>query len=161
MNNAVPDERLVEIFDRVIRDITRREAGICLCSGDTAPDGEVCTVYTVFERGFCTCLSLCAETAMFLRLTRGMMEREEVTPQDVEDFAKEYFNVLCGHIVTTLFRETRIPAKFLPPSFQRGRYIPEHHLRHIVLTYSSDEQEHAQLIHHALTEEFSELPCET
>ena len=161
MDTAMQRERLTEIFDHVVRDITQREAGIVLHSSQTQLEGELCTVYTTFDKGYHTSLSLCAETAMFLRLTQGMMEREEVTPQDVEDFAKEYFNVLCGHIVTTLFRETRIPAKFLPPSFQQGRYIPEHHLRHIVLTYSSDEQEHAQLIHHALTEEFSELPCET
>ena len=63
------------------------------------------------------------EAAMFVRLTRGMMQREDVTDRDVEDFTKEYFNVLCGHIVSRLFRETRVPARFSPPVFRRGRYV--------------------------------------
>ena len=149
MNTNIPRERLMEIFDQVVREITQREAGICLAPGNTEPDGELFTVYTIFERGFHTCLSLCAEASMFVRLTQGMMQKEDVTRRDVEDFAKEYFNVLCGHIVSQLLRETRVPARFSPPSFQQGWYAPEDYLRHIVLTYASDGNEHAQLIHHA------------
>ena len=149
MSTSVPRERLTEIFDQVVRDITRREAGICLAPGEAEPSGEVFTVYAVFERGFDTCLSMSAEAAMFVRLTRGMMQREDVTDRDVEDFTKEYFNVLCGHIVSRLFRETRGPARFRPPVFRRGRYVPEDHLRHIVLTYADDRNERAQLIQHA------------
>ena len=110
MSTSVPQERLTEIFDQVVRDITRREAGICLAPGEAEPSGEVFTVYAVFERGFDTCLSMSAEAAMFVRLSRGMMQREDVTDRDVEDFTKEYFNVLCGHIVSRLFRETREPV---------------------------------------------------
>ncbi len=153
MSTSVPQERLTEIFDQVVRDITRREAGICLAPGEAEPSGEVFTVYAVFERGFDTCLSMSAEAAMFVRLTRGMMQREDVTDRDVEDFTKEYFNVLCGHIVSRLFRETRVPARFSPPVFRRGRYVPEDHLRHIVLTYADDRNERAQLIQHAPYEE--------
>ena len=149
MSTSVPRERLTEIFDQVVRDITRREAGICLAPGEAEPSGEVFTVYAVFERGFDTCLSMSAEAAMFVRLTRGMMQREDVTDRDVEDFTKEYFNVLCGHIVSRLFRETRVTARFSPPVFRRGRYVPEDHLRHIVLTYADDRNERAQLIQHA------------
>ena len=147
MSTSVPRERLAEIFDQVVRDITRREAGICLAPGEAEPSGEIYTVYAVFERGFGTCLSMSAEAAMFVRLTRGMMQREDVTDRDVEDFTKEYFNVLCGHIVAQLYRETKVPARFSPPSFRAGRYIPEDHLRHIVLTYAGDRNEHVQLIH--------------
>jgi hypothetical protein len=147
MDNTIPRERLAEIFDQVVREITQREAGICLATGEAVPDGELFTVYTVFERGYSTCLSLCAESALFTRLTQGMMHRQDVSPRDVEDFAKEYFNVLCGHIVAQLYRETKIPARFSPPSFRAGRYIPEDHLRHIVLTYAGDRNEHVQLIH--------------
>ena len=57
--------------------------------------------------------------------------------------------MLCGHIVAQLYRETKIPARFSPPSFRAGRYIPEDHLRHIVLTYADDRNERAQLIQHA------------
>ena len=102
MNNAVSREYLAEVFDHVVRDITRREAGIELQSSDSQPKGETCTVYTAFNKGYHTSLSLCAESSMFVRLTQRMMGREEVTAEDVEIFAKEFFNVLCGHIATQL-----------------------------------------------------------
>ena len=98
-----------------------------------------------------TSLSLCAEKSMFVRLTRRMMEKEDVTSREVELFAKEFFNVLCGHVATQLYQITKVPARFHVPAFCQGRYMPENHLPHIVLTYSSDENESAQLIHHALT----------
>lgn len=145
----VPQERLAEIFDEIIRDITQREAGICLHAQASPPEGELCTVFATFEHGYHTSLSLCAEMSIFRRLTQHMMEMEEVSPQDVEDFAKEYFNVLCGHIVSRLFQLTKVPARFGVPSFYHGRYVPEDQLKHIVLTYSSEQNETAQLIHHA------------
>lgn len=148
MNNAVSREYLAEVFDHVVRDITRREAGIELQSSDSQPKGETCTVYTAFNKGYHTSLSLCAESSMFVRLTQRMMGREKVTAEEVEIFAKEFFNVLCGHIATQLYQTTRVPARFDPPLFYTGRYAPENNLEHIVLTYSSDKNEIAQLIHH-------------
>lgn len=158
MDKKIPRERLTEIFDQVVREITRREAGIRLALGESVPEGELFTVYAVFERGYSTCLSLCAESAMFVRLAQGMMRRQDVSRGDVEAFAKEYFNVLCGHIVAQLYRETKIPARFSPPAFHEGRYIPENHLRHIVLTYASDQNERVQLIHLAPCGEQLEQP---
>ena len=151
MDTAMQRERLTEIFDHVVRDITQREAGIVLHSSQTQLEGELCTVYTTFDKGYHTSLSLCAEKSMFVRLTRRMMEKEDVTSREVELFAKEFFNVLCGNVDTQLYQITKVPARFHVPAFCQGRYMPENHLPHIVLTYSSDENESAQLIHHALT----------
>lgn len=148
MNTVLPLERQAEIFDQVIRDITQRAAGINLCPGETEPNGELFTVHAVFDRGFPISLSLLAEASMFVRLTRCMMQKDEVTPQDVEIFTKEYFNVLCGHIASRLYQETKIPVRFGIPAFYQGRYSPEDHSEHIVLTYISDGNESAQLIHH-------------
>ena len=148
MSTSVPRERLTEIFDQVVRDITRREAGICLAPGEAEPSGEVFTVYAVFERGFDTCLSMSAEAAMFVRLTRGMMQREDVTDRDVEDFTKEYFNVLCGKVTGAMFQATQIPARFGTPVFYHGRYEPEGQEAQFVLTYSDEHSKGAQLIHH-------------
>lgn len=150
MNTLIPSEDLAEIFDQVVREITQREAGIELQSSDAELGGELCTVYTTFHKGYRTSLSLCAERSMFVRLTRRMMEQEDVSDEDVSVFAREYFNVLCGHVATRLFEITKVPARFAVPAFCQGRYTPEGHLEHIVLTYSSDEQECARLVHHAL-----------
>ena len=46
MDTAMQRERLTEIFDHVVRDITQREAGIVLHSSQTQLEGELCTVCT-------------------------------------------------------------------------------------------------------------------
>lgn len=149
MDKAIPEEKLREGLDRIIREVTEASAGISLVRGEAEPGEHICTVHIGFRRGFQSSLSLRADAALFARLSRSMLHQEQITAQDLEDVAKEYFNVLCGHIVSRLFRETRVPARFSPPVFRRGRYVPEDHLRHIVLTYADDRNERAQLIQHA------------
>lgn len=148
MNNALPQEGLEEIFDEITREITKCAAGISLCQGDTLLEGDVYTVYAAFERGFQTSLSFCAEAPLFARLTRYMMQEERVTPKDVEDFSKEYFNILCGRLASRLFQVTKIPSRFGIPVFYQGRYVPEGQGEHFIINYMSDENERAQLIHH-------------
>lgn len=153
MNALVPQKDLEEIFDQIIREITPQAAGFRLRPDTAEPEGEIYTVYIVFEKGFHTTLSLCAERPLLIRMAQYMMQTEDITRQDMEDVAKEYINVLCGHVASRLFQLTRIPARFSVPAFQPGRYAPEGHRDHIVLSYSGNESEHAQLIHHVPLED--------
>lgn len=148
MDTFLSQEKLQEVFDQVIRNVTEREAGILLYQENAPPNGELYTVYAAFEGGFNSSLSLCADASMFTRLTQHMMREKEITPQDVEDFTKEYFNVVCGHIAAELFRTTRVASRFGVPAFYYGRYEPEGRREQFALRYSSDQNECAQLIHH-------------
>lgn len=149
MDTAMPQQRLQEVFDRVTLEVTEQVAGIHLHPEQSPPDGkDVCTVHAAFERGFHSSLSLCADTAMFVRLTQYMMGQEEVSSQDVEDFTKEYFNILCGHIAGALFRMTKIASRFGIPAFYHGQFQPEGQTEHFVLRYSNECAQRAQLIHH-------------
>lgn len=147
MNKLVPREHLEEVFDQVIREITLQAAGIALHPSQAALNGEVYTVYIAFARGFETSLALCAGLPFYVRLARGMTMEESVRPQDVEAVAKEYLNVLGGHIAARLFSKTKVHARFSVPAFYRGQYRPEGYKDHIILTYSSDKNERLQLIH--------------
>ncbi|MCI8501076.1 MAG: chemotaxis protein CheX [Oscillospiraceae bacterium] len=148
MDAVVTQELLTEIFDKTAREVTEQESGIRLRMGSTPPDGELCTVSIPFTRGFHSILSLCAETGLFARLTQGMMRGGTVTPQDIEDFSKEYFNVLCGRIVSRLYQETKVPYRFGIPTFYRGKALPDGYREHFALIYESDENRSAQLIYH-------------
>ncbi len=148
MNALVPQKDLTEILDRIIREITPLAAGIRLFPDTAEPEGESYTVYIVFEKGFHTTLSLRAEKPLLIRMAQYMIQAEDITGQDLEEVAKEYINVLCGHVASRLFQLTKIPARFSVPAFRPGRYAPEGHRDHIVLNYSGDKNEHAQLIHH-------------
>ena len=73
---------------------------------------------------------------------------ESVSPEDLEEFSKEYFNVLCGRIAAAMFKATQVPAHFAPPVFYHGRYEPEGQEIQFMLTYSDEYSKGAQFIHH-------------
>ena len=153
MSTLMPQKDLAELYGRITREITPRAAGIRLRPDTTEPEGEIYTVYVTFEKGFHMTLSLCAEKFLFIRMAQYMMQTEEISRQDMEDVAKEYINVLCGHFSSQLFQLTKIPPRFSVPAFQAGRYTPEGHREDIVLTYSGDHGEHTQLTHHVLLDD--------
>lgn len=147
MDTVMSEEKLQDVFDQVTREVTEKIAGIRLCEGNTPLEEDSCTVHAAFERGFHSSLALCADTAMFTRLTQSMLQEEEVTEQDVEDFTKEYFNVLCGHIASRLFQVTKVASRFEIPEFYAGCYQPENQKEQFSICYSSDKNEGARLSH--------------
>ena len=65
----------------------------------------------------------------------------------MEDFSKEYFNVVCGHIAAKLFEATQKAYRFSVPGFCSGRYQPEEHKEYFALSYAGDQNEGARLVH--------------
>ena len=79
MDTVMSDEKLRSIFDLVVREVTEKLAGIRLYEGSAAPVGkDSCTVHATFARGFSSSLALCADTAMFIRLTQSMLQEEKI-----------------------------------------------------------------------------------
>ncbi len=152
MNRALAKEELERILDQAVQDVTERTAGVRLHQGEQSPGEDLCTVQITFDKGFETSLTLCADTGLLYRMACNSFREESVTPEDLEEFSKEYFNVLCGRIAGAMFRATQIPAHFDPPVFYRGRYEPEGRKIQFVLTYSNEDFGGAQLIHH--------VPCQ-
>ena len=148
MNTAMTKEELERILDQALQDVTERTAGVRLRQGDRSLGEDLCTVHITFDKGFSTSLTLCADTGLLVRMAGNSFHEDTVTPEDLEEFSKEYFNVLCGRIARAMFQETQVPAHFNPPTFHSGRYEPEGQEIQFVLTYSSGQREGAQLIHH-------------
>ena len=144
----MPENKLKEVLDEITRKVTEDSVGIQLIQGESEPGEDVCTVHIRFRKGFHSSLSLRADTAMLTRLTQSMLQEENVTPQDLEDVTREYFNVLCGHIASALHQATRVASRFSVPSFHQGTYSPEDHEEQFVLSYGSDQEGTLQLIHH-------------
>lgn len=150
MYNSVPQEDLAGIFDQITREITPQAAGIRLRPDGGSPQGEIYTVHIAFEKGYHMALSVCAEKAMFIRTAQYMMQTEQISRQDIQDVAKEYINILCGHFAARLFRLTKIPARFSVPAFHEGRCPLDGYRVGFVLSYAGDRDEHMQLIHYIL-----------
>lgn len=148
MNSNMTKEGLAEILDQALQEVTERTAGVRLCQGDQPLGEDLCTVHITFDKGFGTSLTLCADTSLLVRMARNSFHEDAVTPEDLEEFSKEYFNVLCGKIVGAMYRATQVSAHFGPPVFYHGRYEPEGQEAQFILTYSDGHSEGAQLIHH-------------
>lgn len=148
MNNVMTKEGLVQILDQAVQDVTECTAGVRLYQGGQPPENDLCTIQITFDKGFRTSLTLCADTRLLYRMACNSFHEEAVSPEDLEEFSKEYFNVLCGRVAGAMFRATQIPAHFGPPVFYRGSYEPKGCEIQFVLTYSNEYSEGAQLIHH-------------
>lgn len=148
MDAVLSQQELKKIFAQVVREVTEQEAGIFLCLEEELPVGDFYMVHIDFEEGFHSGLSLCADADTLTRLTQNMMQEEEITPQDMADFTKEYFNVLCGQIAAKLFCVTQVASRFGPPVFYKENNQPIDHREQFALGFSGDRNEHVKLIHH-------------
>ena len=148
MSAEMTEERLELVLDQALQDVTERTAGVRLCQRDQPLGEDLCTVHITFDRGFDTSLTLCADTSLLARMARNSFHEETVTPEDVEEFSKEYLNVLCGKVTGAIYRATQSDVHFGAPVFYHGRYEPEGQEAQFVLTYTDEHSEGAQLIHH-------------
>lgn len=148
MDTAMTQDELKEMLDGIVREVTEQTAGVTLAPGRELRGERLCTVYITFNKGFHTSLTLCSDVALLVRMARNALELEEPTTQELEDFCKEYFNILCGKIAVVLFRNTKVPARFSVPTFYRGRFTPEEHRTQFVLTYADEYRDGIQLTHH-------------
>lgn len=148
MNSALTKEKLAQILDQALQDVTERTAGVRLHQGEQPLGEDLCTVHITFDKGFSTSLTLCADTSLLARMAGNSFHEETVTAEDLEEFSKEYLNVLCGKVAGAMFQATQVSAHFGTPTFYHGRYEPEGQEVQFVLTYSDEQSKGAQLIHH-------------
>lgn len=135
-----------------MQDITNNIASIKLQKQDTPLSSDICTVHTTFEGDYNATIILCADTSFFAHLTQCAMQEEKINEQDIEDFAKEYLNVICGKIVAKIFQLTHISSRFSIPNFCAGKYIPiDNNGLKCVLSYKNNCNECLQLIHQIQT----------
>ena len=148
MNTVLTKEELEQLLDQTLQSVTEQTAGVRLHQGNQPLGENLCTVHITFDKGFNTSLTLCADTSLLTRMAGNSFHEDVVNAEDLEEFTKEYFNVLCGKIAAAMYQTTQISAHFGLPRFYRGRYEPEGQEVQFVLTYSNGYREGAQLIHH-------------
>lgn len=137
--------------DEVIKDVFCETTGLHLqnCRGNNIAQDDVCTVHTIFHGGYEARLAFCAQRSMMKRITENMLEEPVVDAEDIVEYMKELLNILCGHVVAAVFHMTKTAARFQPPCFAEGRYLPEgadpDAMVHIC--YMNDYAESAILLH--------------
>lgn len=116
-----------KILDNAVRDITKRIAGIDLetAKWPQGDDNEVASLYTDTRGSYKITVVYHAETRLLRYIANKMARRPVEDPEDVEMYAKEYFNILCGNIISTINQMTKSSARFGIPQYCRGFYTAE------------------------------------
>ncbi len=66
--------------------------------------------YTIKMRFF-------AEKQLFYRLAKSMLGREP-DDEDIQDYAMEFINVVCGRFISEIINETHIKARLMPVEYR-------------------------------------------
>lgn len=136
------DADIEKILDDTVRDITKRLANIELKKADWSQSdlNDVASLYTATTGSYKITVVTHAETRLLRYIAEKMARRTVDEPEDVEMYSKEYFNILCGHIISKINQKTKSSARFGVPHFRRGFYVVED-CPGIVLevSYQSDE----------------------
>lgn len=147
--NALTEQEFLSISDQALRKITHHMGLVRLFSQQSESSEDMCTVYTTFEGDYQGSLILCMDTEFLLHLAQQVLDANDVTPQDMEDTAKEFFNVLCGNVSAGLHQSAGLSTRFRIPQFRCGPVAPVPEPCR-VLFYTSCRQEGLQLIHYPL-----------
>lgn len=157
--SVMKETTMQPLIDETINQLLWQVAKINLHHCESAADMEdLCTVYTTFSGGYNIRFAFCAERTLMQRMSENMAEEPVTEQDDIEEYMKEFINVICGHIVATVFRLTKISARFHVPRFADGCYLPDEDDRenHLITTYYiSDFSEAAML----LNDYFSLVTC--
>ena len=110
--------------ESLIGEITKQMSGIQLLLLQDAqpPDhlvDEMDAAYGRVEGDYQMFMQLRAEKKLFYRFAENMIGDKPEDQSEVEDYATEFFNVLCGRFVSELYIATGRAARFFPTTYER------------------------------------------
>ena len=121
--NSITYEEMQGILNNIMVCITEKMTGMHLKCEENISINDACTVNVTFEGNCDVKLSLCADKLFFIRITKDILQEDNVTEQDMQETAKEYLNVICGNLIGKLFHAKYKPTRFKLPVFEKGNHI--------------------------------------
>ena len=112
-----------KILDSSVRDISRRVGKLEVIDSQKGSAGELESPYTVCvvtTGEMQDVLSFCADGQVMEAMARNMMHGADVNEKDIEYCAMEFFNILCGQMISTINRTYNTRVRFSVPSIRRG-----------------------------------------
>lgn len=150
----IPAERVQALIHSVTVRITQQVAQINLQIGETPPypEGDLCAVYTTIDGTYHARLILCAERLFLQRMTENMPGSSMHHSDDLEEYSKEFFNILCGRIVGEICQANNAHATFQPPRFTDDPSILSGSYRKpsALICFTSDRNEKVVILHDEL-----------
>lgn len=129
---------------QLVCEITQQMTGIVLFDLEIPPSvpRKMAVVRGVIGGDYALQVDFFADYPLFVRLTENMMG-EPPSADDVEDYAIEFFNTLCGRFLSEIINETHISARLMPLRYELpGEEVtPEADESMCTLNFVSDAQE--------------------
>jgi hypothetical protein len=133
-------ESIQELMDEVVKDITKRMAGIDLerASTDALPsDGKVSALIAEVSGTDGFTLVYNAEDALLREIAQKMKRKPVEDMDEVGEYTREYFNVICGHVISQLNRKTQSTLRFALPQYLPFPFGGKNSRNALVLYYQS------------------------
>ncbi len=149
------------LINDTIKQVFKQVAQIELqdCTVPNVIPQNLYTVYTTFTGGYTIHFAFCAEKKLLKHIAENMLGEPVTESEDIEECAKEFLNILCGHMVKTIFGKTKTAARFHSPYFVEGYYIPEtEDNSSIIATHYTNEQFQMAIL---IDDKFSSMDEET
>jgi len=111
-----------QMAQELVREITQQMSGIELNNCDALPSDvnleELDAVYSLAVGKYQMQMQFRAQDSMFFRLARNMIGDEPEDHYEVQEYAAEFFNVLCGRFVSELSEQNHSLACIAPPQYE-------------------------------------------
>jgi hypothetical protein len=92
----------------------------------TELDGlQLDTVCAHIHGDYCLEVRLCSEPESFYRLTRNISGEDPLGEAEIQEYATEFFNVLCGRFISAICDRNHVLMRFDPPEYRKAACAPD------------------------------------
>lgn len=141
-------ESIEELMDEVVKDVTKKMAGIDLerANTDVLPsDGKVSALIAEVSGTDGFTLVYNAEDALLWEIAQNMKHRPVEDMDEVGEYTREYFNVICGHVISRLNRKTQSSLRFAIPQYLPFPFVGKEEKDDALVLYYQSQQGSARV----------------
>lgn len=114
---------ILEILDTAVKDISKRVAKLDMLNTDSAEiniEGASSLVSTT-KGDYCLTIIFYTEDRVLRAITENMKHGATTNDADIPIYTTEYFNILCGHVISTMNNKAHTAARFTIPRIVKGQ----------------------------------------
>lgn len=118
---------ILEILDTAMKNISKRVAKLDMFNSATVEiDKDKSCSFVITTKGdYCLTIVLYAGNDVLRAITENMKRGETADESDIAVYTTEYFNILCGHVISAMNNSIHASARFGVPQMVKGRYMED------------------------------------
>ena len=146
MEKEYPMDWVEQMAESLVYEIVEQMSGIVLRRSEPwerLSEGMEIDMITGYVSGDFQIKLLCfAQRALFMRLTKNMVGYEP-DEEEAQEYAMEFFNILCGRFISELYKASKTSARFFPTEYDRtpDRGMPGQNAEDKTVYLISEQQE--------------------